>query len=164
MKTIILKIKRIFTYILVPLTITAFSQCQTPISKKESNSITGKESNKFNTAQKVSLISLIANPEKYDGKPIAVIGFLSLAFESKVLFMNKDDYDAGLGINGIWVEISNPEHYQNNNKHYVIIEGVFDFNNKGHLSGYIGAIDKITRIDNLYHPIKVMLRTDTVSR
>jgi hypothetical protein len=35
----------------------------------------------------VSLIQLIANPEKYDGKQVAVVGFLRLEFEGNALYL-----------------------------------------------------------------------------
>jgi hypothetical protein len=33
----------------------------------------------------VSMIQLIANPEKYDGQKVAVVGFVKLAFEERHL-------------------------------------------------------------------------------
>ncbi len=41
----------------------------------------------------VTLVQLIANPEKFDGKSIRVIGFLRLEFEGNVLYLHREDYE-----------------------------------------------------------------------
>jgi hypothetical protein len=40
---------------------------------------------------KVSMINLIANPEKYDGKKVFITGYIDIGYESYI-FLNKDDY------------------------------------------------------------------------
>ncbi|MBF9140172.1 hypothetical protein [Hymenobacter properus] len=54
----------------------------------------------------VSLVKLIANPEKYDGKTIQVIGFLNLEFEGDAIYLHKEDFDQGLTRNGFWESFS----------------------------------------------------------
>jgi len=51
----------------------------------------------------VSLIKLIATPEKYNGKRIQVIGYLHLEFEGNAIYLHKEDEEAGLSKNGFWV-------------------------------------------------------------
>jgi hypothetical protein len=104
----------------------------------------------------VSLIRLIANPEKYDGKKIQIIGYLHLEFEGNGLFLHKEDYDIGISKNSIWVDvdIKHPEESSLNkfSNHYVIIEGTFDSHNNGHMGRRSGSIKKITRLD--LYPVK----------
>ncbi len=104
----------------------------------------------------VSLIRLIANPEKYDGKKLRVIGYLHLEFEGNGLFLHKEDYDIGISKNSIWVDvdIKHPETSSLNkfSNHYVIIEGTFDGHDNGHMGSCSGSIKKITRLD--LYPIK----------
>src|SRR3984885_10517237 len=52
----------------------------------------------------VTLVQLIANPEKFDGKLIRVIGFLRLAHEGNVLYLHREDYENAILGNGIWVD------------------------------------------------------------
>ncbi|HEY4194082.1 MAG TPA: hypothetical protein VGM63_00995 [Mucilaginibacter sp.] len=104
----------------------------------------------------VSLIRLIANPEKYDGKKLRLIGYLHLEFEGNSLFIHKEDYDVGIYKNSIWVDVDmkHPEISGLNkfSNHYVIIEGTFDSHNNGHMGRCSGSIEKITRLD--LYPIK----------
>jgi hypothetical protein len=74
----------------------------------------------------VSLIQLIANPERYNGKPVRLIGFLRLEFEGDALYLHREDYERGLP-NGIWVD-----------------EGIFRV---GHLDQFGGKLTTINRIE-----------------
>ena len=104
----------------------------------------------------VSLIRLIANPEKYGGKKLRVIGYLHLEFEGNGLFLHKEDYDVGISKNSIWVDvdIKHPEASSFNkfSNHYVIMEGTFDSHDNGHMGRSSGSIKKITRLD--LYPVK----------
>jgi len=51
----------------------------------------------------VSLIQLIATPEKFEGKFIAAIGFLRLEHEGYLLYLGKDDYDNVVLADALWV-------------------------------------------------------------
>ena len=103
------------------------------------------------TSQKtiqVSIIALIANPEKYDGKRVQVIGVGYLEFESNAVYISRDDAEY-VNKNGLWVdpsELTIPyEDAQKYNGKYVLIEGTFDKNNLGHLNLWSGAIVNVTR-------------------
>ena len=41
----------------------------------------------------VSMIELIANPKKYDGKNVSVSGIINVGYESDLLYLTKDDYN-----------------------------------------------------------------------
>ena len=56
--------------------------------------------------QSVSLVALLANPDKYDGKLVRVSGFLHHKFEDNHLYISKDDADYLLTENGISVSYS----------------------------------------------------------
>jgi hypothetical protein len=51
----------------------------------------------------VTLVQLIANPEKFDGRLIRVIGFLRLEFEGDVLYLHREDFEKQLTENGLWL-------------------------------------------------------------
>jgi hypothetical protein len=57
------------------------------------------------TAQEVSVIQLIAQPEKFDGKRVRFIGFLRLEFEGNAIFLHREDFDRGISRNGLWVNV-----------------------------------------------------------
>jgi len=99
----------------------------------------------------VSLVKLIANPEKYDGKRIQVIGYLHLEFEGNAIYLHQEDFKKRISENGFWVNFSRkltrkikPAEYSDN---YVIIIGRFKAANKGHMSMFAGTFDDIVRLD-----------------
>ncbi len=94
----------------------------------------------------VSIVQLIATPDRYDGKVIQVMGFLRLAFEGNVIYLHEDDYKHGIGKNGLWIERNAKidEKSDKLNMHYVVIEGTFHAGDQGHLGLNAGAISNIT--------------------
>ena len=55
--------------------------------------------------QDVSILQLLATPEKFDGKLVRVIGFLCLAFEGDAVYLHREDFDHGLTQNALWVDV-----------------------------------------------------------
>src|SRR5262245_25499828 len=54
--------------------------------------------------ERVTLLQMLAQPEKYDKKEIQIIGYLHLEFEGNGLYLHKEDYNHGIIGNVIWVE------------------------------------------------------------
>ena len=99
--------------------------------------------------QSVSMIQLIANPEKYDGQRVRVIGVGNLEFEDCSLSLNKEDWKFSLG-NQLWLGLSpaiSPAEAKQYNGEYVILEGTFDQHDHGHWGMFYGAIKNITRYE-----------------
>jgi hypothetical protein len=97
----------------------------------------------------VTLVQLIASPEKFDGKLIRVIGFLRLEFEGNVLYLHREDYEHAILGDGVWVDVT-PEitKLRNTlNMHYVLLEGIFNSNDRGHMGMWSGAMKKIRRAE-----------------
>jgi hypothetical protein len=94
----------------------------------------------------ISIITLIANPEKYEGDTVMVAGFLNLEFEGNALYIHKEDYEHRMSKNSIWVDIDRDSlklsKINKYNKKYVEIEGVFS-QGEGHMSACSGSV-KIT--------------------
>jgi len=98
-------------------------------------------------AQYVSLITLIASPKDYAGKAVRVIGYIHLEFEGDAIYLRKEDYERGLTKNGLWLDAPNKisEKMQKMTDRYVLIEGVFNPENHGHMGLWSGAISEINR-------------------
>lgn len=99
-------------------------------------------------ATDVSMVQLLATPEKYDGKLVRVIGVGNLEFEGNYISLSKEDHMYGAG-NSIWIElgekaISYDEAKEYNGK-YVIVEGFFDKDDRGHFDMFCGSIKDISR-------------------
>ena len=125
---------------------------------------TNKNLNKY--PLDVSMIQLISNPEKYDGKFVRVKGVGNIEFEGNYISLSKEDWKYHTG-NSIWIEfgpalsLNNPEEY---NGEYVIVEGIFDKDNNGHLDMFHGSIKNINRYDpsnaNLFSHLTVTQELD----
>jgi len=97
----------------------------------------------------ISVVRLIATPEKYHDKQIQIEGYLNLEFEGDAIYLHKEDRDKGLTRNGFWVSFSDKldkNEIQKLNHSYVLIEGTFDMNSRGHMGLFGGEIKSITRI------------------
>jgi hypothetical protein len=99
----------------------------------------------------VSLIQLVASPEKYHGKKIQVTAFLRVEFEGNALYLHREDYEKGLTKNGIWLEFplespGNVDLMKLNNG-YVIATGTFDAKNNGHFGLWSGALTRVTWLE-----------------
>ncbi len=105
----------------------------------------------FNIYENTSLIKLIANPEKYDGQMIQVVGYLHLEFEGNALYFHQEDYQNRIYENSFWVNFSDKlrkgKNIMNYNNHYVYIIGKFKMNHKGHMGLFGGTIDNIVRLN-----------------
>jgi hypothetical protein len=97
----------------------------------------------------VSIVRLIATPERYHGRKVQVEGFMNLEFEGDAIYLHKEDYERGLNKNGFWVKFSDKldrKEINKLNKGYVLIEGTFNKDRHGHLGLFGGEIYEITRI------------------
>ena len=100
----------------------------------------------------ISLIALIANPEKYVGKEIQVIGFATLEFEGNAVYLSKEAADMGNNASAVWLDLEglnvlNPEKL---NRNHVFVAGTFDAENRGHMGMFAGTIKSIFRLEQVH--------------
>jgi hypothetical protein len=102
-----------------------------------------------NQPARVSLVQLIANPEKYDGQLVSAVGFLTMGEEGTGLWLHETDFLNGIDADAISVDrtkemYSDKEHL---NLNYMLIEGIF--RNEKKLAAYpqTGRITKVQRCD-----------------
>jgi hypothetical protein len=100
-----------------------------------------------------SLITLIAQPEKFDGKPVRVIGYVHFQFEGDGLYVSQADFEHSIFRNGLWIDPpsgfesdSAPARRQPNDQ-YVIVEGIFSAQDGGHFGMWSGALHHVTRLE-----------------
>jgi hypothetical protein len=58
--------------------------------------------------ESVSLIQLIANPERYDKKIVRFIAYLHLEFEGDAVYLHRDDFEHAISNDAIWINL--PRH------------------------------------------------------
>jgi len=98
---------------------------------------------------KVSIVNLIAAPERFHGRRVRAIGFCSLRFEGTALYLHRQDDEVGIAKNGVWIDVGwppSPEYMKVEGK-YAIIEGVFNAHQRGHFGAYAGSIVNVTRLE-----------------
>lgn len=110
----------------------------------------------------VSIIQLIATPERYNDKLVSTYGFLGIGWESSVLWLHKEDGENLLPPNGIWLEPSAEmrRNASETNLKYVAIIGVFHafqsgrpgYNINENMSGGLTDIRRCTVWSDPAHP------------
>ncbi len=97
----------------------------------------------------VGMVTLLADPKRYDGKFIRTHGFLSLEFEGDALFMHEDDHRYGLTKNSFALRLSKSrqEQLKGINLRYVVIEGVMKADGLEQADKWDSAIGAITRLE-----------------
>jgi hypothetical protein len=99
------------------------------------------------------LVELISRPELYDMKPVRVIGFVNLEFEGNGLYLHEEDWRHSIYRNGIWIDPPlgiEPDSGGTNgaiNRQYVLVEGVFDASDRGHMGMWSGGLHNVTRYE-----------------
>jgi hypothetical protein len=104
--------------------------------------------------EQVSLVALIANPDKYEGKPVRVIGAFRLEFEGNEICLHKEDLINALSQNCLWISLDGTKLWPGAdglsrlNDHYVLVEGHFTTTDRGHMGMDSGAIIDIWRVSD----------------
>jgi hypothetical protein len=100
----------------------------------------------------VSFIHLISNPEKFEGKLLRVSGFMHVKPEDIGLYFSKESADY-LMSESIWISFDSSFVKRNNIKtfdsKYVELVGIFDKNEKGHISGFQGSLKSVSKMRKL---------------
>ena len=96
----------------------------------------------------LSLVQLIANPDRYEGKRVRVKGYCHLEFEEQSLYLHREDADLMNTSNAVWLELEASDVDQAKpNEQFVLVEGIFTGKSRGHLGAWSGTIRDITRLE-----------------
>jgi|CXWL01.1.fsa_nt_gi hypothetical protein len=101
----------------------------------------------------VSMLQLIATPEKFDGKLVQVVGYLRIDFEENALYFHKEDYEHLIVNNGVWLHLGKEvcQKPVDLNLKYVKVVGRFDAEHGGHMDLYSGSISNITECSSWFN-------------
>jgi hypothetical protein len=106
-------------------------------------------------APRISMIQLIANPEKFDGQLVSVVGFLTMGEEGTGLWLHETDFLNGIDADAVSVDRTKEMHEDRERLglNYVLIEGTFQKNDRK-LVGYpqTGRIIRVRRCDLWSNP------------
>jgi len=120
------------------------------------NAQTPKSDVQGDSLYRVSIIKLIANPEKYHGKKVAVTGLLHYRFEDSSLYISSESEKWNISENALWVNYADkvevnplkntPTTLKDLDAKFVSVVGFFDMNNHGHMGSYAGGLKNVSRI------------------
>lgn len=75
----------------------------------------------------ISIINLIANPERYSGKLVSFSGIITVEVENNAIWLSKSDMDNSVTKNAVWIKMDSEKfhRYISLSERYVIIKGKF---------------------------------------
>jgi hypothetical protein len=97
----------------------------------------------------VSLIQLIANPASFDGKRVRLAGYVVLELENTAVYLHESDARYEITRNAVWLDMplgGESRRVQFHNR-YVLIEGTFSAERRGHRGLFGGVLENIGRFD-----------------
>jgi hypothetical protein len=95
----------------------------------------------------VSLAAVIAKPREYHNRRIRVVGFCHLEFEGNGLYVQSADFHQGVTKHGVWLDVEDSPETRALSDEYVVVQGRFDAEQRGHLSMFSGLLTDVTRIE-----------------
>jgi len=102
------------------------------------------------TTETVSILQLIASPERYDGRRVQLVGFLRLEFEGNAIYLHREDYERSILPNALSIELPNDmtkQQVEAVNMQYVICLGTFVAAPRGRRVGMeSGTIKDVMRL------------------
>jgi hypothetical protein len=98
-----------------------------------------------------SFIQVIGNPDLFHGKPVLVAGFAVLEFENHALYLHQEDAEHSLVKNAIWLSLTNDAATSstNWNRRYVLVEGVVNSQDSGHMNLFALTIENAKIVKTL---------------
>ena len=97
----------------------------------------------------VSWFALLANPARFDGQRVQLVGFTEFGFESNRIFFSREHAEHGASADALWLDIEglSTDSAKQCHHRYCLIEAVFDAQNRGHLGCCAGTLREITRLE-----------------
>ena len=103
-------------------------------------------------APHVSIIRLIATPERYHGEIIRVVGIGNIEFEGNSIYLSREAWQMHFAKEAVWLSFHDEQRLilsdlARANGRKVIVEGTFNQYFNGHRGGFSGSIENITRYE-----------------
>ena len=97
--------------------------------------------------ENVSVAALVQSPEMYDGQAVRVSGLCSFQMEFNAIWSAPENMAQLITKNGIWLSVGRDARLLEYDGTYMVIEGVFSAQNRGHLGLWSGAIETVSRLE-----------------
>lgn len=76
---------------------------------------------------------------------------MNLEFEGNALYHSEEQYRHAQSADAIWIEVDGMKPKPPFARGWVIVEGTFNGERRGHFGSYAGTLEKITRLDAWRH-------------
>jgi hypothetical protein len=118
----------------------------------------------FEPARTVTVAELLKHPARYNGKRVRITGYYHSEFEDSSLYDKKGDPM----FHALWVDgassFAREKDLQWTDDGHVIMEGCFIQGPDGHLGGWPGELQRVTRVVSLDPPLPPPLPADQSSK
>ena len=91
---------------------------------------------------------LLANPEKYHNRQVTLVGFINLEFEGNALYMSENQFRLRASHDALWLDVAHMGIKPPFQKGYVIVEGSFNGERRGHFGMFAGTLENIKRLES----------------
>jgi hypothetical protein len=107
-------------------------------------------------ALEASLLRILIDPNHYHRESVRVTGYLHLEKDEQALYLNEDDCKHAVYANSIWVDATDAmrDKREQLNGRYVVLDGIFDAEDRGEMGAHSGTLKQIKRFDVWSDPQK----------
>jgi hypothetical protein len=97
--------------------------------------------------REVSILELIATPEKFRGQFVRLVAYVVIEFEGTAAYLHAEDNQHAIMRNALWLDISNKPASRFVSPGYAVVEARFDPDRHGHMSLFAGVLTQVSRVD-----------------
>lgn len=96
----------------------------------------------------IPMQELLADPGRFEGQRVRVVGFLRLEFERNAIYLTRDDFNNSASEHAILLDLTNAQLRSSSklNHGHVIVEGVFRAKDIGHGGMWTGSLKPVARL------------------
>ena len=106
--------------------------------------VTASHAQEREQSQRVSLIQLIGNPDRYEGKLVRIDGFVHIDFEDNAVWLHKEDFDNYIHSNSVWIDVNSCVDWEGKPMSgYASVSGRFSSQRHGHMGLWPGVISQV---------------------
>jgi hypothetical protein len=95
----------------------------------------------------VSIVELIAVPERFRDRWVRLMGFVVIEFEGDAVYLHAEDYEHVIVRNALWLDLRDARATKPGRPGYAMVEGQFNPDVHGHLNLFAGGLSHVQRID-----------------
>ncbi|MBE6711892.1 MAG: hypothetical protein E7580_00065 [Ruminococcaceae bacterium] len=120
-----------------------------PVSDENAEVTKNQKDPDLESAEDITVMQLVSDPEKYDGKLVRITGFCFLEYNEgdHGIFASQNDYYGQTG-NAVQIKYETNSHFAGTfGGGYVLAEGVFDRSDRGEKDTFCGVLKNIRRCE-----------------